>query len=202
MVSGSRFGCEHDGLAGSVGAAMRNNMTEGKRQYRPAAGLARFLAWICPPCAGAMRRPDEVPRIAVKELCARMARGDRVVVLDVRHPLDTFGDPRLIPGAIRVRPQDLAWGKVDFTANGGIVIYCAMENEAASEHAARLLKRRGFRDVRVVAGGFATWRDTDLPLIEPRTTDGDDAFREQRSACQARFSAEHIPVTLQATEVA
>jgi hypothetical protein len=103
-------------------------MLENPHQHRSASGFNRFVAWICPPCVKATRKSTDVPRIAPQELCARMAFGMPIVVLDVRHPLDTFGDPRLLPGASRIRPQDLAWGKLDFVTDEPIVIYCAMQN--------------------------------------------------------------------------
>jgi rhodanese-related sulfurtransferase len=160
--------------------------------------LAKLLARLCPPCVTA-KRSQEIPRIAPIDLCARMTCGEHIVVLDVRHPLDAMSDARVIPGATRVRPQDLAWGKLAFKTDEAIVTYCAMQNEAASEHAARLLRGRGFRDVQVLAGGFAAWRDEGLPLVQ-YSIRTEDTPHEQRSACRSRILAAPATPALHATE--
>lgn len=110
-----------------------------------------FMYRICPACARALRPGRDVVAITPKQLCAALARRQVTTVLDVRHPLDTLGDARVIPGAQRVRPQELAWGKLPFRREQAIVIYCAMPGETGSRHAARLLRKRGFTAVRCCA---------------------------------------------------
>jgi rhodanese-related sulfurtransferase len=166
----------------------------GKQHNRSAHAWQKLFAWVRPPCAASRQSREEVVRIRPTELCAQMSLGQGIVVLDLRHPLDALGDSRAIPGSTRVRPQDLAWGKLDFAPDDILVTYCAMEEEAASEHAARLLKRRGFRNVRVLAGGFSAWRDEGLPLMEYRNWDRDRS-REQHSACRSPASGERPSAT-------
>lgn len=127
--------------------------------------LGTVLARLCPPCARAREARRSIPRIAARELCARLGSGREIRIYDVRHPLDLLGDSRVLPRTIRARPQDLAHGELDLAKGAEIVVYCAMESEAASEHAARNLKKRGYSNVRVLAGGFRGWKKAGLPLI-------------------------------------
>lgn len=151
-------------------------------QERVVHDFTYFVARICPACARALR-PRAEAAISPGQLCAAVARGEVTAVLDVRHPLDTLGDARVIAGAQRVRPQELAWGRLPFRREQAIVIYCAMPGETGSRHAARLLRKRGFTAVKVLRGGFAAWRDSGLPLALYQAA-GEERGRELRSSCR------------------
>lgn len=151
---------------------------------RVAHEFRHLMARLCPACARAIRSRSNVEEIDPEELCAVLAHGREIVLLDVRHPLDTLGDARVIPGAQRVRPQELAWGRLPFGREQQIVTYCAMPRQAGSRHAARLLRKRGFTGVQVLRGGFAAWRDSGLPLARYQAAD-EPAKKEQRAACRA-----------------
>ncbi len=47
-----------------------------------------------------------------------------VVILDLRHPLDSVTDPRTLPGAIRVLPDDVTARADILPKNQEIVLYC------------------------------------------------------------------------------
>lgn len=145
-----------------------------------------LMSRLCPACARAMSPRDSVSVITPQELCGVLARGESVAVLDLRHPLDTLGDARVIPGAQRIRPQELAWGRLPFAREQAIVAYCALPQETASRHAARLLRKRGFKAVKVLRGGFAAWRDSGLPLAYYQAAE-EDRGREQRRACRRKL---------------
>lgn len=164
-------------------AGVRRRETMDRTQERTKIRVAKLLARICPFCGKALHAHDEVPRVQPQELCAEISSGKSVVIFDVRHPLDTLGDSRWVPGAKRVRPQDLAWGSVGYPPDEEIVIYCAMPKQAASDHAAHLLKHRGFKNVRVLEGGFAGWREAQLPLVDYQLS-GEERSQSQLSACR------------------
>jgi hypothetical protein len=48
-------------------------------------------------------------RITPQELSTRLNRADgkRPIVIDLRHPLDVLHDPRTIPGALNLLPEEI-----------------------------------------------------------------------------------------------
>jgi len=150
---------------------------------RPTSRLSDLLAWVCPFCRKAMRNQADIARVTPQALCADLASGKQIALLDVRHPLDTLGDPRCLPGATRVRPQDLAWGEIDIPVNLPIVVYCAIANEAGSEHAAHLLEHRGYKNIRILDGGFAGWRGAGFPLMDYKLS-SEERVRTQQGGCR------------------
>jgi membrane protein DedA with SNARE-associated domain len=66
----------------------------------------------------------EKARIAPQELLKMLDSGQPVVILDLRHPLDSVTDERTLPGAIRVLPDDVTSRADMLPKNQEIVLYC------------------------------------------------------------------------------
>ena len=65
-----------------------------------------------------------VARIAPQDLHARMESGDDLVIIDLRHPLDLLTDPRTLPGALRIRMDDLPERSKAIPRDREIILYC------------------------------------------------------------------------------
>lgn len=63
-------------------------------------------------------------RITPQDLRAMLDAGEAVVVVDLRHPLDSVTDPRTLPGAIRMLPEDIDQQASSLAADQEIVLYC------------------------------------------------------------------------------
>lgn len=63
-------------------------------------------------------------RIQPEELKAKMDAGESVVILDLRHALDRLPDPRTIPGALRMKPEELPQRYREISGASEIVLYC------------------------------------------------------------------------------
>ena len=50
--------------------------------------------------------------------------GEKFVILDLRHPLDSLADPRTLPGAIRVLPNEVTLRADTLPKNEEIILYC------------------------------------------------------------------------------
>ncbi len=87
-------------------------------------------------------------------------------IVDLRHPLDYLPDPRVIPGAVRIGPADLAANSSRIPHDRDVVLYCTCPSEETSARVARQLIRLGVHRVRPLRGGFEVWRDLGLPLVE------------------------------------
>ena len=96
-------------------------------------------------------------RIGVAELQQMMERGDAPIVLDVRSRTHRKLDPRMIPGARPIDLDDLERPLVQIPPGRHVVVYCACPNDATAVKVAMLLRRRGIRHVRPLAGGIEAW---------------------------------------------
>jgi adenylyltransferase/sulfurtransferase len=96
---------------------------------------------------------NEAGEITPTDLASALNRGDSVVVVDVREPLEwriaRIPTARLIPlAALMAAPPDL-------DRNADIVVYCHHGTRSAA--AAHALVAAGFTRVRNLAGGIDRW---------------------------------------------
>jgi rhodanese-related sulfurtransferase len=63
-------------------------------------------------------------RITPDELKHELEAGLRPVIIDLRHPLDVLTDPRTLPGALQISPEDLEARHGEITRDGDIVLFC------------------------------------------------------------------------------
>ena len=63
-------------------------------------------------------------RISASELKQKLDAGEAVTIIDLRHPLDLLPDPRTLPGAIRISPEELESRHGEITRDGEIVLFC------------------------------------------------------------------------------
>ena len=75
---------------------------------------------------GRKREPpaDATPRISVKELRQRLARGQDLLILDVRQPHAYTENAQGVPGSIRIPPSELPERFDELPRHGLIVPYC------------------------------------------------------------------------------
>lgn len=62
-------------------------------------------------------------RIHPQDVAVRLGSGD-LVIIDLRHQLDVLHDPRSIPGALHIYPEDLASQFNSIPMKKDIVLYC------------------------------------------------------------------------------
>jgi membrane protein DedA with SNARE-associated domain len=62
--------------------------------------------------------------IPPQDLHQMLEMGQKVVILDLRHPLDSVTDQRTLPGALRVLPDDLISRAGQLPKNRDIILYC------------------------------------------------------------------------------
>ncbi len=107
--------------------------------------------------------PDEL--LQMLETAARQGNTPPTIV-DLRHPLDYLPDPRVLPGAVRIGPNEIARQADVLPRDRDIVLYCTCPSEQTSAKVARDLLRQGVYRVRPLRGGFEGWRDAGYPLEE------------------------------------
>jgi signal-transduction protein with cAMP-binding, CBS, and nucleotidyltransferase domain len=63
-------------------------------------------------------------RITPEEVRQMLESGEKIVILDLRHPLDSISDERTLPGAIRVLPAEVTSRANRLPKNEEIILYC------------------------------------------------------------------------------
>ena len=63
-------------------------------------------------------------RLSPEDLLQMLDSGEKVVIVDLRHPLDSISDPRVLPGAIRMLPEELEEKASTLPADKEVVLYC------------------------------------------------------------------------------
>jgi membrane protein DedA with SNARE-associated domain/rhodanese-related sulfurtransferase len=89
---------------------------------------------------------------------------DRPFIIDLRHPLDVLTDPLVLPGALRIGPDELKQRREIIPLDRDIVLYCTCPSEETSAKVALELRRMGIKRVRPLRGGLQAWRDAGYPL--------------------------------------
>jgi membrane protein DedA with SNARE-associated domain len=69
-------------------------------------------------------RKLRIARIDPAELKARLDRGEAVVIVDLRHPLDFETEPSIIPGALHLTTAELEARHREIPRDREIVLYC------------------------------------------------------------------------------
>jgi membrane protein DedA with SNARE-associated domain/rhodanese-related sulfurtransferase len=87
-------------------------------------------------------------------------------IVDLRHPLDYMPDPRILPGAVRIGPSELALHAERIPRDRDIILYCTCPSEETSAKVALQLHRLGITRVRPLRGGFDGWKQAGYPLLD------------------------------------
>lgn len=105
----------------------------------------------------------EVQFVSAEELKAKIAKNEPVAIIDVRATSGLSNAENKIKGAIYVKLRRLKTRLrlaplKDVPRNREVVTYCACPNDEASIRAAEILLAAGFLRVRVLKGGWVTWK--------------------------------------------
>ncbi len=95
---------------------------------------------------------------------ATLAGTPQPYIVDLRHPLDYLPDPRVLPGAVRIGPSEIARHAERIPRDRDIILYCTCPSEEASSKVALQLRRLGITRVRPLRGGFDGWKNAGYPL--------------------------------------
>jgi membrane protein DedA with SNARE-associated domain len=63
-------------------------------------------------------------RITPEDVRHMIESGEKMVILDLRHPLDSVADPRTLPGAVRVLPDEVTSRADTLPRDEEIILYC------------------------------------------------------------------------------
>ncbi len=85
-------------------------------------------------------------------------------IVDLRHALDLEPDRLVLPGAVRIGPEELKLRRELIPRDRDVVLYCTCPSEETSAKVAMELRKLGVRKVRPLRGGLQGWKDAGYPL--------------------------------------
>jgi len=107
-------------------------------------------------------------RIGVDHLHSMLESVPAPTILDVRSMSARSLDPRAIPGALHVPPEDVATRIASIKPDTEVVVYCSCPKEASAARVAQLLRRHGVVRVRPLLGGLDAWVAAGYPVTDTR----------------------------------
>ena len=132
--------------------------------------LLLFLCLMAMENAGATFRTAQaqqseavIARITAEDLKIQLSRNEPVTILDVRSTNNYVSNENRIKGSIHVKLRRLQFRLSfpplkDIPRDREVVTYCACPNDEASIRAAQILMDAGFKNVRVLDGGWQMWQ--------------------------------------------
>jgi rhodanese-related sulfurtransferase len=88
----------------------------------------------------------------------------RILLIDVRQPLDLLAYSEMIPGAKRITPKQLLADPRLLPADVDVVMYCTCEAQKTSLHILRHARTLGYNRLKVLRGGLAGWKAKGYPV--------------------------------------
>lgn len=85
-----------------------------------------FVAWVARKYLARrqFQRKLWMDRIAPEDLKSKLDAGEPVAILDLRHPLDFLPYPQLVPGAIRMSPEEVEKRAPEIPRDRDLILYC------------------------------------------------------------------------------
>jgi membrane protein DedA with SNARE-associated domain/rhodanese-related sulfurtransferase len=118
------------------------------------AAFALYILWLLARRLMIHRAVSKAPRIAPVALAERLARGEPLVLVDVRGAGTPQGER--IPGAVFASARDTLDSLPSLPPDAELVTYCDCPNDVSAARAALQLARHGAR-VWVLEGGMPAW---------------------------------------------
>ncbi|WP_353072947.1 rhodanese-like domain-containing protein [Tunturiibacter gelidoferens] len=130
---------------------------------------AIVVAVVCIVVAGLIvrrvlaKREVRVKSIEPEALYA-LLKAKKILLYDVRQPLDFLAHPEIIPGATRIAPKDIAEHTAEFSRDQNSVIYCTGGDDETSQMVLGKARALNFTRVKLLRGGLAAWKEKGYPV--------------------------------------
>lgn len=106
---------------------------------------------------------DNNKTITAEELLAKVNKGEKVLIFDVRTLGQYKASANHIKGDMRLEEEEIETKLKDVPKNQEIVTYCTCPDEATSNYFASKIRDKGFKNVSALKGGYFAWLRVDGP---------------------------------------
>jgi rhodanese-related sulfurtransferase len=110
------------------------------------------------------RRELERYTIDPDELYSLLQSKKDIVVLDVRQPLDLLAHSEIIPGAVRIPPNEVMEQAALIPKDKDSVLYCTCVSEKTSRMVLKSALHLQFSRIKFLKGGLAAWKAKGYPV--------------------------------------
>jgi rhodanese-related sulfurtransferase len=108
----------------------------------------------------------EVHSITPEALHTLLASNQKMLLYDVRQPLDLLADSEIIVGAIRIAPRDVLENPSLIPKDKDSVVYCTCPSDKTSRTILHRAQAMHFSRIKFLQGGLAGWKAKGYP-VEP-----------------------------------
>lgn len=112
------------------------------------------------------QRKLEEHSITPEGLHTLLASNPKVLIYDVRQPLDLLADSEIIPGATRIAPKEVIDNPSLIPRDSDTVVYCTCPSDKTSRAILNRALSLSFVRVKFLKGGLAAWKAKGYP-VEP-----------------------------------
>jgi rhodanese-related sulfurtransferase len=128
------------------------------------AGVVCFLI-VASVVVRRMRARREIAEKSIEpEALHALLEAKEVLLYDVRQPLDFLAHPEIIPGAMRIAPNDIAEQTASFSRDQNSVIYCTGGDDETSQMILGKARALQFTRVKMLKGGLGAWKAKGYPV--------------------------------------
>ncbi len=106
-------------------------------------------------------------RITPRQVVARIIRGECVAFVDARGDEALSNAGLQVGGAVRVRPASMVRDAASVPRGCAVVVYGRDEGDLDVARVAEGLRAQGFREVRILSGGFSAWLESRCAVQPP-----------------------------------
>jgi rhodanese-related sulfurtransferase len=110
------------------------------------------------------RRELELHSITPEALHTLLVSNQEVLLFDVRQPLDLLADSEIIPGAIRIPPNEVLQNPSLIPREKDTVVYCTCLGDKTSRSVLRRTQAMHYLHVKFLKGGLAGWKAKGYPV--------------------------------------
>lgn len=93
-----------------------------------------------------------------------MASNQKVLLFDVRQPLDLLAYPEIIPGAQRISPKEVIENPSLIPKEKDAVVYCTCPSDKTSREILHRALALHFYRIKLLKGGLAAWKAKGYPV--------------------------------------
>jgi rhodanese-related sulfurtransferase len=102
--------------------------------------------------------------ISAEELHSLVVSDQAVLIFDVRQPLDFLAYPEIIPGAQRIRPDEVLEKPALIPKEKDSIVYCTCPSDKTSRSVVRRALESQITRIKVLKGGLAGWKSKGYPV--------------------------------------
>ena len=112
------------------------------------------------------RDRNEIDRYSISpdELHVLLNSGQSVLLFDVRQPLDLLAHSQIIPGSLRIPPDDILANPSLIPSDQDAIVYCTCPSDRTSRRILHRALSLHLTRIKFLRGGLAAWKERGFPL--------------------------------------